>query len=104
MYKIILKGKFKFVGDFHTMVGGSTLFYSAPTKKSRKISKVLAYKLKHNYAPSPNKGTITRTAASHGLYSFTAEVQSKKGGVSPGRDRLAYKQMLTFLKYVKSVK
>ena len=103
MVNIILKEKIKYVGDFHTMVGGTTLIYAAPYSKSKKISKTIANKLNHNYKISPNKGTITRTSAEHGLVSFTGEVQSKRGAISPGRDKLSYKQMICFLRIAKNI-
>jgi predicted deacylase len=101
--QIILKEKVKYVGDFHTMVGGTTYFFAAPYPKSKKIAKAIAKSIKHNYRVSQNKGTFTRTSAKYGLYSFTGEVESKRGAISKNRDKLSYKQMIAFLKYTKNI-
>jgi len=101
--QIILKEKVKYVGDFHTMIGGTTLIYAAPYPKSMKIAKAIAKITKYNYEVSKNEGTFTRTAAKYGLYSFTGEVESKVGGISKNRDKLSYKEMMAFLKYTKNI-
>ena len=99
---IIIKEKIRYIGDFHTMIGGSRLIYAAPYSKSIKISKYLAKKTKAACKLSPNKGTITSTAAKNGIISFTGEVESKKGIASPNRIFWSLKQMITFLKYTKN--